>query len=126
MAWHAMLGRARSLIGILVKVRRMTNTRFSLPIWTGPDTGEKADVEPLERGAVFSFCEVRESADFARICGRIDGVGWVNLAYRYAHRSGNPVWYVWPVEKGGKGCKGRGKGGKGGKSESSEQPAAPY
>ena len=94
MAWAGMLGRANSFKGIPVEVRRMTSGAFKLPIWTGPDTGNTAAVEPLQRGTEFIFCEVRESAHCDRICGRIDGVGWVNLAYCDAHRSGNPVWYV--------------------------------
>ncbi len=90
-----MLAEAESLVGKTAQVAaKPSNARFQLPIWTGPDTRERAPVQPLQPGHHFRFHEVRVSGDSSRICGRIDGVGWVNLACRYnAAWQERPVWY---------------------------------
>ena len=118
--WHGMLRRARRLVGTTVQVAaKPTHPTFCLPVYEGPNIKRKVVViEPLEPGTDFQCVEVCESADFKRICGRIEGLGWVNLAHRGSLVDDErPVWYIVPHWQQQlvrrlplKGCKGGGSG----------------
>ena len=116
--WHAMLRRARSLVGTTVQVAaKPSNPEFRLPVYEGPNIKHKVGVS-LEPGTDFQCVEVCESAFGRRICGRIEGLGWVNLAHRGSLVDDErPVWYIVPHWQQQivrrlppKGCKGGGSG----------------
>ena len=93
--WHGMLHRARSLVGTTVQVAaKPSNPEFRLPVYEGPNIKHKVGVS-LEPGTDFQCVEVCESADVRRICGRIEGLGWVNLPHRGSLVDDErPVWYI--------------------------------
>ena len=96
--WAKMLDAARELIGTTVHVAPMpTNPTFQLPFWTSVDDGAMLDAS-LKPGDAFQFVEVIESANGRRIAGRIEDIGWVNLAHRGSLVDDErPTWYIrWP------------------------------
>ena len=119
--WHEMLSKARSLQNTTVRVAaKPTNRTFQLHVYESPNRACRVGLS-LEPGVPFRFVEVCESADRRHIAGRIQGIGWVNLAHLGSLVDDErPTWYIhWSGGKGGKSKTGRkgAKEGKGGNSK---------
>ena len=94
--WARMLSQARSLVRTTVEVASRPSYRsFELPISVGPGIFCTVECPSLQPGTEFQYVEVSRSADGSRICGRIEGRGWVDLAHRGGSNGHQrPVWYI--------------------------------